>query len=38
LVLVMWLVGIVLYKEKVTRRGLIMLATGLLGLVLINLG
>lgn len=37
LVLVMWLVGIVLYKEKVTRRGLIMLATGLLGLVLINI-
>lgn len=38
LVLVMWLVGILLYKEKVTRRGLIMLATGMLGLILINLG
>lgn len=38
LVLVMWLVGILLYKEKVTKRGLIMLATGLLGLILINLG
>ena len=36
--LVMWLVGILLYKEKVTRRGLTMLATGLLGLILINLG
>jgi multidrug transporter EmrE-like cation transporter len=34
----MWLVGILLYKEKVTKRGLIMLATGLLGLILINLG
>lgn len=38
LVLVMWLVGILLYKEKVTRRGLIMLAVGMLGLILINLG
>ena len=38
LVLVMWLVGILLYREKVTRRGLIMLATGLLGLILINMG
>lgn len=38
LVLVMWLVGILLYKEKVTKRGLIMLATGMLGLILINLG
>lgn len=38
LVLVMWLVGILLYKEKVTRRGLIMLATGMFGLILINLG
>lgn len=37
LVLVMWLVGILLYREKVTKRGLIMLATGLLGLILINL-
>jgi glucose uptake protein GlcU len=38
LVLVMWLVGILLYKEKVTKRGLIMLATGMMGLILINLG
>lgn len=38
LVLVMWLVGILLYKEKITRRGLIMLATGMLGLILINMG
>jgi len=38
LVLLMWLVGILLYKEKVTRRGLAMLAVGLLGLILINMG
>ena len=37
-VLVMWLVGILLYREKVTRRGLLMLATGLLGLILLNMG
>lgn len=38
LVLVMWFVGVLLYREKVNRRGLIMLAVGLLGLVLLNLG
>lgn len=38
LVLVMWVVGVLLYREKVSRRGLIMLAVGLLGLVLLNLG
>ncbi|MBQ8507277.1 MAG: hypothetical protein IJ466_07620 [Clostridia bacterium] len=37
LVLVMWLLGILLYKEKVNRRGLIMLASGLVGLILLNL-
>ena len=34
----MWFVGVLLYREKVNRRGLIMLAVGLLGLVLLNLG
>ena len=38
LVLAMWLVGILLYREKVTRRGLLMLIVGLLGLILINRG
>ena len=38
LVLAMWLVGILLYREKVTRRGLLMLIVGLLGLILINMG
>lgn len=37
LVLVMWFIGILLYREKVTRRGFVMLIIGLLGLVLINL-
>lgn len=36
LVLVMWAVGLLLYREKITRRGLIMLCFGLLGLILIN--
>lgn len=38
LVLVMWLVDILIYREKATRRGLIMLAVGMLGLILINIG
>ena len=38
LVLVMWVVGVLLYREKVSRRGLVMLAVGLLGLVLLNIG
>jgi len=37
LVLLMWLVGIVIYREKMTRRGLLMLVVGLLGLVLLNM-
>lgn len=37
LVLVMWLAGILIYREKLTKRGLIMLAVGLLGLILINI-
>ena len=37
LVLLMWLLGILLYKEKVNRRGLVMLASGLIGLILLNL-
>lgn len=37
LVLLMWLVGIVVYREKMTRRGLLMLVVGLLGLILLNM-
>lgn len=37
LVLVMWMVGVLLYREKVNRRGLVMLAVGLIGLILINI-
>ena len=37
LVLLMWLIGVVFYKEKVTRRGIVMLACGLAGIVLLNL-
>ena len=36
-VLLMWLVGVIIYREKVTRRGLAMLVTGLAGIVLLNL-
>lgn len=38
LVLVMWVVGVLLYREKINRRGILMLAVGLLGLVLLNIG
>ena len=37
-VLLMWLAGVVLYKEKINRRGIWMLLCGLAGLVLLNLG
>lgn len=37
LVLVMWFVGVLLYGEKITRRGLLMLLLGLAGIVLLNL-
>lgn len=37
LVLVMWVLGILIYREKVNRRGLAMLFSGLLGLILLNL-
>ena len=37
-VLLMWLAGVVLYKEKINRRGILMLACGLAGLILLNLG
>lgn len=37
LVLLMWLAGIAIYREKVTGRGLLMLFVGLLGLVLLNM-
>ncbi len=37
LVLIMWALGIWIYKEKVSRRGIWMLIIGLTGLVLLNL-
>ena len=37
LVLLMWVIGAVLYREKVKRTGWLMLALGLAGLVLLNL-
>lgn len=37
LVLLMWVLGVLLYHEKLTRRGLVMLAAGLTGIVLLNL-
>lgn len=37
LVLVMWMIGVVIYREKLTRRGLLMLLIGLAGIVLLNL-
>jgi len=37
-VLLMWMAGVVLYKEKINRRGILMLLCGLAGLVLLNLG
>lgn len=37
-VLLMWLAGVVLYKEKINRRGIWMLLCGLAGLILLNLG
>ena len=37
LVLVMWLLGVLIYKEKITKRGIAMLLTGLLGIVLLNI-
>lgn len=36
-VLLMWLIGVVLYREKVTKRGLAMLVSGLAGIVLLNM-
>lgn len=38
LVLLMWAVGVLAYREKADRRGWIMLAVGLTGLVLLNAG
>lgn len=38
LVLLMWLAGVLLYREKITRRGMAMLAAGLAGLILLNMG
>ena len=37
LVLLMWMLGIVIYRERMNRRGLLMLLSGLLGMVLLNL-
>jgi len=37
LVLLMWLLGLVIYREKITRSHLVMLAFGLAGLILLNL-
>lgn len=37
LVLVMWLVGVLLYRERITKRGVLMLLTGIAGLVLLNI-
>lgn len=36
-VLAMWMIGVLIYREKVTRRGLAMLISGLAGIVLLNL-
>jgi len=36
-VLLMWLIGVVLYRERVTRRGLMLLISGLAGIVLLNM-
>lgn len=38
LVLMMWLAGIVLYHEKMSLRGLVILVTGLAGMMLLNIG
>ena len=37
LVLVMWLLGILVYREKVTRTGLLMLIIGLAGIIMLNM-
>lgn len=37
LVLLMWLAGVLIYREKITRRGVAMLAAGLTGLILLNI-
>ena len=37
LVLVMWLAGILIYRERVTKRGIAMLLVGIAGLVLLNI-
>jgi len=37
LVLTMWLAGIVIYRERVTKRGIAMLLAGIAGLVLLNI-
>ena len=37
-VLLMWMAGVLLYKEKINRRGIAMLLCGLAGLILLNLG
>jgi len=36
-VLVMWLAGILIYRERITKRGIAMLLTGIIGLVLLNI-
>lgn len=36
-VLAMWILGVLLYREKITRRGLIMLVSGIAGIALLNL-
>ena len=37
LVLAMWLAGIIIYRERVTKRGIAMLLAGIAGLVLLNI-
>lgn len=37
LVLLMWALGTILYREKITRTGILMLIIGLIGIVLLNL-
>ena len=37
-VLLMWMAGILLYREKINRRGMAMLLCGLAGLILLNIG
>ena len=37
LVLTMWLAGIIIYRERVTKRGIAMLLAGIAGLVLLNI-